>query len=95
MTDSEWRAFLDAIAMFKKDGTGVDDELIRQFPIFRGKAPVGHPYPQAFTKGATVEEEDPSADAERLFRSVLSGWLSGDALEQRVRDRMAEWHAGH
>ena len=40
---------------FKRDGTGVvvDQALVNQFPLFHGKAPPGHPYPQAFTEGAT------------------------------------------
>ena len=92
MTDSEWRALLDALHQFKRDGTGVDDELIRQFPIFHGKAPVGHPYPQAFTEGATVID-DARADAERIFREEYSKCLSGYALEQRVRERMLQWDA--
>jgi hypothetical protein len=40
---------------FKTYGTGVllGDELLDAFPLFHGKAPVGHPYPQAFRQGAT------------------------------------------
>jgi len=34
----------------------MDKTLLREFPIFRGKAPVGHPYPQAWTDGATDEK---------------------------------------
>ena len=51
----EWRAFTDALEQFKRDGTGscVDGELLAQFPLFHGTAPPGHPYPQAFTEGAT------------------------------------------
>ena len=94
MTDSEWRAFCDALDQFKRDGTGVDDELIRQFPIFYGKAPVGHPYPQAFTEGATVID-NVRADAERIFREVYSECLSGYALDQRVYERMLQWDADH
>ena len=39
---------------FKKDGTGshIEDQLLKEFPLFHGKAPAGHPYPQAFTEGA-------------------------------------------
>ena len=92
MTDAEWRAFIDALDQFKRDGTGVDDELIQQFPIYHGKAPAGHPYPQAFTEGATVID-DVRADAERIFREVYSMCLSGYALDQRVRERMFEWDA--
>jgi len=92
MTDAEWRAFIDLLDQFKRDGTGVDDELIRQFPIFHGTAPAGHPYPQAFTGGARVIN-DPRADAEQIFRGVYSECLSGDALDRLVRERMREWDA--
>ena len=39
--------FTAALEQFKKDGTGsrIDEELIKQFPLFHGKAPAGHPYP--------------------------------------------------
>ena len=36
---------------FKKDGTGYTGdigELVNEFPIFKGVAPHGHPYPRAF-----------------------------------------------
>ena len=56
-SDVEWRAFINALAKFKKDGTGsrIDHELLSQFPLFHGKAPPGHPYPQAFTEPPTDE----------------------------------------
>ena len=46
---------LGALEQFKKDGTGqcMDCTLLSQFPLFQGKAPSDHPYPQAFTEGAT------------------------------------------
>ena len=50
-----WRTFIVALEQFKKDGTGstIEDQLLKEFPLFHGKAPKGHPYPQAFTEGAT------------------------------------------
>ena len=90
MSNAECRAFIDALKQFKKDGTGVDDELIRQFPIFHGKAPPGHPYPDAFTG------IDPARDAaEKMFRRVYGKTLSGIALELRVRERMLDWDENH
>ena len=55
--EEEWQAFVVACKQFKIHGTGshVDDVLIKEFPLFYGKAPSGHPYPQAFTEGATDE----------------------------------------
>ena len=57
MSNDECRAFMIALDQFKKDGTGshIDDELIKQCPLFYGKAPPGHPYPQAFHEGAMDE----------------------------------------
>ena len=59
MSDDGWRAFTAALEQFKKDGTGsrVDDTLLKEFPLFHGKAPPGHPYPQAFTEGAAEEDD--------------------------------------
>ena len=50
----DWQAFTVALGQFKKDGTGshIEDQLLKEFPLFHGKAPAGHPYPQAFTEGA-------------------------------------------
>ena len=50
-------AFIASLKQFKEDGTGsvIDPMLVSQFPLFHGKAPPGHPYPQAFTEGATDE----------------------------------------
>ena len=50
-------AFIASLKQFKEDGTGsvIDPMLLSQFPLFHGKAPPGHPYPQAFTEGATDE----------------------------------------
>ena len=43
---------------FKRFGKGmrVDEDLVRGFPMFSGKAPKGHWYPQAFREGATDED---------------------------------------
>ena len=56
--EAEWRTFIVALEQFKKDGTGsrIEDQLLKEFPLFHGKAPGGHPYPQAFTEGATDNE---------------------------------------
>ena len=70
--------FQTALLQFKKDGTGspIDRMLLSQFPLFHGKAPPKHPYPQAFTKGATdatfcfVEMVD---DMALLRRTLPSG----------------------
>ena len=53
--EAEWRAFMIACKQFKQDGTGshIDNVLLKEFPLFHGKAPAGHPYPQAFKDGAT------------------------------------------
>ena len=50
-------AFIASLKQFKEDGTGsvIEPMLVSQFPLFHGKAPPGHPYPQAFTEGATDE----------------------------------------
>ena len=46
-----------ALDQFKKHGTGslIDHQLLQEFPLFDGSAPTGHPYPQAFTNGASDE----------------------------------------
>ena len=53
----DWDAFIRTLDQFKKDGTGshIEDQLLKEFPLFHGKAPAGHPYPQAFKGGATDE----------------------------------------
>mmetsp|Transcript_29058 Transcript_29058/g.67995 ORF Transcript_29058/g.67995 Transcript_29058/m.67995 type:complete len:198 (-) Transcript_29058:1960-2553(-) len=53
----DWHEFTTALMHFKRDGTGshIEDQLLKEFPLFHGKAPAGHPYPQAFTEGATDE----------------------------------------
>ena len=53
--EAEWRTFMVACKQFKQDGTGshIDNVLLKEFPLFHGKAPAGHPYPQAFKDGAT------------------------------------------
>ncbi len=40
---------------FMETGAHYDEELRRQFPLFRGRPPPGHPYPEAWAgaiKGA-------------------------------------------
>ena len=75
----DWRAFTAAIGQFKKDGTGssIEDMLLREFPLFHGKAPPGHPYPQAFTEGATDKDycyiERVDDDLVLLRRKLPSG----------------------
>ena len=56
--EAEWRAFMVACKQFKQDGTGshIDNVLLKEFPLFHGKAPAGHPYPQAFKDGATDKD---------------------------------------
>lgn len=58
MTEADWRAFMTALGQFKRDGTGspIDNTLLKEFPLFHGKAPPAHPYPQAFTYGATDKD---------------------------------------
>lgn len=55
--DVDWPAFTATLKQFKEDGTGspIDVTLLSEFPLFHGKAPPSHPYPQAFTEGATDE----------------------------------------
>ena len=45
-----------AFEQFKKDGTGshIEDQLLKEFPLFHGIAPPGHPYPQASTKSTAT-----------------------------------------
>ena len=38
--------------MDQKQKKRAASECRNEFPLFHGKAPPGHPYPQAFTKGA-------------------------------------------
>lgn len=54
---NSFELFCVKLAQFKRDGTGsvVDDSLVDEFPLFEGRAPNGHPYPQAF-------EEPPDND---------------------------------
>ena len=53
----EWEEFKNKLDQFKANGTGsvIEPVLVSQFPLFHDKAPSGHPYPQAFTEGATDE----------------------------------------
>lgn len=63
--------------MFQVTGAGltIDARLIATFPLFEGKAPAGHPYPQAYKEGATdaafcfVETIDDMALLRRTLRS--------------------------
>jgi hypothetical protein len=72
----DWRA---ALEQFKKDGTGsaIEDTLLKEFPLFHGKAPPGHPYPQAFTEGAIDKDycyiERVDDDLVLLRRKLPSG----------------------
>ena len=58
----DWHAFTAAL----------EDTLLKEFPLFYGKAPVGHPYPQAFKEGAL-------SPLDCLFKHVAS-----NAREQPV-----------
>ena len=77
--EAEWRTFTVALEQFKKDGTGshIEDQLLKEFPLFHGKAPEGHPYPQAFTEGATDKDycyiERVDDDLVLLRRKLPSG----------------------
>lgn len=42
--------FMEKLVQFKADGSGYHDGLESQFPLFKGEAPEGHPYPKAFKK---------------------------------------------
>ena len=76
---AEWREFLDALDQFKQDGTGahIASTLLHEFPLFIGKAPAGHPYPQAWTEGAIDEKycyiEEVDEDLVLLRRKLPSG----------------------
>ena len=50
--------FKAALVSFKANGTGshIEHQLLREFPLFSGKAPPGHPYPQAFKDGTDDEK---------------------------------------
>ena len=41
---------------FVETGAGYCEALGREFPIFKGYAPDGHPYPEAWTKGKKPEK---------------------------------------
>ena len=75
----DWHAFTAALEQFKEDGTGsaIEDTLLKEFPLFYGKAPAGHPYPQAFKEGATDEDycyiERVDDDLVLLRRKLPSG----------------------
>ena len=75
----DWRTFTAALEQFKKDGTGstIEGTLLKEFPLFHGKAPADHPYPQAFTEGATDKEccyiERVDDDLVLLRRKLPSG----------------------
>ena len=76
--DSIEHEFTGALQQFIKDGTGsqIEHTLLREFPLFRGNAPAGHPYPQAWAGGATddsycyIQEVD---DMILLRRKLPSG----------------------
>jgi len=47
---------IDILKEFKETGAHYDEILGREFPIFKGYAPEGHPHPEAFTKGKKPEK---------------------------------------
>ena len=54
-----WDTLTVVLKQFKVDGTGIYLEhngLLTEFPVFIGKAPAGHPYPQAFKDGTDDEK---------------------------------------
>jgi len=53
--DANMAKFNGELAAFKKDGSYYDPRM--GFPLFEGYAPVGHPYPLAFERGAAPEED--------------------------------------
>ena len=75
----DWHAFTAALEQFKKDGTGsaIEDTLLKEFPLFHGNAPPGHPYPRAFIEGATDKDycyvERVDDDLVLLRRKLPSG----------------------
>ena len=76
--ETELHAFIAALDQFKTDGTGssIGHKLFKQFPLFHGSAPAGHPYPQAFTDTPTDLEYclvQPVADLVLLSRILPSG----------------------
>jgi len=48
----EWRIhiWMEKMKQFKQDGSGceINRDMLASFPLFPGKAPAGHLYPQAF-----------------------------------------------
>ena len=42
--------------MSTSTGSHIEHQLLREFPLFFGKAPSGHPYPQAFVDGTDDEK---------------------------------------
>ena len=40
-----------------------------------------------------VTNESARGEAEQIFRQVYSECLSGEALEERIRERLLEWDA--
>ena len=56
----------------------IEDELLKQFPLFHSKALSGHPYPQAFTEGSADEDYcyvDRVGDLVLLRRKLPSGCI--------------------
>tara|TARA_Y100000992_G_scaffold287539_1_gene240423 strand:+ start:1016 stop:1393 length:378 start_codon:yes stop_codon:yes gene_type:complete len=53
--EHERARFIAALVRFKETGEGYDDKLGRQFPIFDGEAPEGHPYPGAFSGSGAAD----------------------------------------
>ena len=69
LTEPQSQVFIAAKESFKKNGTRIiiNDTLLNAFPVFDGYAPVGHPYPQAFTDGAV----EPHCFVQRIGDLVL------------------------
>ena len=47
-----WRRMQQQLTEFIETGAHCDETLRAQFPLFKGYAPEGHPYPEAWRKGA-------------------------------------------
>ena len=52
MSDAESEGAMAMLQEFMATGAHYDETLRAQFPLFRGTAPPGHPYPGAWAEGS-------------------------------------------
>ena len=67
---------INIIKEFKETGAHHDEILGREFPIFKGYAPEGHPYPEAWTKRKKPEKFF-QGEGHKLGNGASSSTLDG------------------